>query len=111
MPRVTACVLTWAICYCVLIAQFATAKQGEVVWSIANHLTQKEKQPAIEMAREGGMEPADVFKAVTANVYGAAERRKLIVEWGARMKPEASEALRIAQAAGLIPSAHPPRER
>ncbi len=79
--------------------------------SISDHLTPKEKKAAIEMALEGGMEPAEVFKAVTANVYGATERRKLIVEWGARMNLEASEALRIAHAAGLIPSAHPPRER
>ena len=79
--------------------------------SISDHLTPKEKKAAIEMALEGGMEPAEVFKAVTANVYGATERRKLIVEWGAKMKLEASEALRIAQAAGLIPSSHAPRER
>src|SRR5271163_2313828 len=65
--------------------------------SITDHLTRKEKLAALEMALEGGMEPAEVFKAVTANVYGATERRKLIVEWGARMKLEASEAMRIAQ--------------
>jgi hypothetical protein len=79
--------------------------------SITDHLTPKEKKAALEMALEGGMEPAEIFKVVTANVYGSTERRKLIVEWGARMKLESSEALRIAQAAGLIPSSHAPRER
>jgi len=79
--------------------------------SITDHLSRKEKLAAIEMALEGGMEPAEIFKAVTANVFGATERRKLIVEWGARMKLDANESLRIAQAAGLIPSSHAPRER
>jgi len=63
------------------------------------------------MALEGGMEPAEVFKAVVANVYGPTERRKLIVQWGAKMKLESSESLRIAQTAGLIPSSHPPRTK
>jgi len=79
--------------------------------SVTDHLTPKEKKAAIEMALEGGMEPAEIFKAVTANVFGATERRKLIVEWGARMKLDVNESLRIAQAAGLIPSSHAPRER
>jgi len=79
--------------------------------SLTDHLSSKEKQAAIDMAVQGGMEPAEVFRAVTANVYGATKRRKLIVEWGKRMKLEANEALRIAQNAGLIPSPHPPREK
>ena len=78
--------------------------------SIIDALTPKEKKAAIDMALEGGMEPAEVFKAVTHNVYGATARRKLIVQWGMRMKLKPTEALRIAQAAGLIPTPHPPRE-
>jgi|GEM_PF-3314485 len=79
--------------------------------SFADHLSPKEKKAAIDMALEGGMEPADVFRAVTANVYGSTKRRKLIVDWGKRMDLDASASLRIAFEAGLIPSPHLPRER
>ena len=77
----------------------------------SDYLSSKEKKAAIEMALEGGMEPADVFRAITANVFGSTARRKLIVAWGKRMNLDSNEALRIAQRAGLIPSSHPPRER
>jgi hypothetical protein len=77
--------------------------------SVTVHLTPKEKKAAISMALEGGMEPAEVFKAVTANVYGATARRKLIVEWGEKMGLDASDSLHKAVEAGLIPSSHPPR--
>ena len=79
--------------------------------SVTGHLTPKEKQAAIAMALEGGMEPKEIFRAVTANVYGSAARRALIVEWGERMGMNATESLRIAFAAGLIPSSHPPKKK
>jgi hypothetical protein len=79
--------------------------------SITDHLSAKEKKAAIDMALEGGMEPAEIFKAVLANVYGATKRRTLVVEWGERMNLDPNEALRIAHAAGLIPTTHVPREK
>jgi len=79
--------------------------------SATEWLTTSEKKSAIEMALAGGMEPVEILRAVLANVYGPTERRRLIVEWAKRMSLDSSDALRIAQGAGLIPSSHPPRER
>jgi hypothetical protein len=79
--------------------------------SVTAHLTPREKRAAIDMALEGGMEPADIFKAITANVFGPTERRALIVAWGKKMGLESSAALQIARDAGLIPTTHPPRSK
>ena len=63
----------------------------------------------IRAARAAGMSDTDVLKEVLAGEYGSERRRSLIVEWGELLGLTASESLRLAHAAGLIPSAHPPR--
>jgi hypothetical protein len=63
----------------------------------------------IKAAREANMSDADILREVLANEYGSERRRKLVVEWGELLGLSASEALRLAHASGLIPSAHPPR--
>jgi hypothetical protein len=65
---------------------------------------------AIAAAREAGFSDVEILKEVLANVYGSNERRKMVVEWGALLGLEASEALRVAHAAALLPSVHPPRK-
>jgi hypothetical protein len=77
--------------------------------TITGHLTNSEKKGAIDAALKGGMEPAEVFKAVLQGVYGVSERKKVVIEWGKKMGLDASESLRIAQGATLIPTKRPPR--
>ena len=66
---------------------------------------------AIAAAREAGFSDAEILKQVLTNVYGGEERRKMVVEWRELLGLEASEASRVARAAGLIPSVHPPRKK
>jgi hypothetical protein len=73
-------------------------------------MTTESKQRRIAAAREAGFSDAEILKEVLRGVYGPNERRKLVVEWGELLGLEASEALRVAHAAGLIPSVHPPRK-
>jgi hypothetical protein len=73
-------------------------------------MTTQSKRMAIASAREVGLSDAEILREVLANVYGSTKRRELIVEWGELLGLEASEALRVAHAAGLIPSAHPLRK-
>ncbi|HYS22898.1 MAG TPA: hypothetical protein VER56_03115 [Candidatus Eisenbacteria bacterium] len=63
----------------------------------------------IKAAREAGMSDAEILREVLGGEYGSERRRKLLVEWGALLELSSSEALRLAPASGLIPSAHPPR--
>jgi len=63
----------------------------------------------IKAAREAGMSDAEIFREVLSGEYGSERRRKLVVEWGALLGLSSSEALRLAHASGLLPSAHPPR--
>jgi len=77
--------------------------------TITDHLTLSEKKGAIEAALAGGMEPAEVFKAVLQNVYGVNKRKNMVLEWGRKMGLEPSDSLRIAQAANLIPTVRAPR--
>jgi len=67
------------------------------------------KYRLIRAARDAGFSDADILREVLRGVYGSERRRQLVVEWGELLGSKASEALRIAHAAGLIPSAHPPR--
>ena len=76
--------------------------------SVSEHLTEKERRAAVEAALAGGMEPAEIFKAILQNVYGTNERKSLVVEWGKRLGLDASESLRIAQAANLLRSSRKP---
>jgi hypothetical protein len=76
--------------------------------SVSEHLTEKEKRAAVEAALAGGMEPAEIFKAILQNVYGTNERKSLVVKWGERLGLDASESLRIAQSANLIRSSRKP---
>lgn len=79
--------------------------------SLSDHLTSSEKKGAIEAALKGGMEPAEVFKAVLQNVFGVSERKNMVIEWGRKMGLEPSESLRIAQNANLIASPRAPRAK
>lgn len=63
----------------------------------------------IRTARDAGLSDVDILREVLRGVYGSERRRQMIVEWGELLGRTPSEALRIAHAAGLIPSAHPPR--
>jgi len=63
----------------------------------------------IKAARETGMSDVDILREVLGGEYGSERRRRLVVGWGELLGLTASEALRLAHASGLIPSAHPPR--
>jgi hypothetical protein len=67
------------------------------------------KTRLIRAARAAGMSDADILKEVFSGEYGSEHRRTLVVKWGELLGLTASESLRLAHAAGLIPSAHPPR--
>ena len=67
------------------------------------------KHRLIRAARDAGFSDADILREVLRGVYGSEKRRQTVVEWGELLGRTPSEALRIAHAAGLIPSAHPPR--
>ncbi len=73
-------------------------------------MTIQSKIRLIEQARRRGMSDAEILHVVLQGEYGS-ERRKLVVEWGVLLGLEASDALRLAYSAGLLPSAHPPRKR
>ncbi len=64
----------------------------------------------IEVAREAGFSDSDILREVLRGEYGWTHRRELAVEWGQLLGLDASDALRLAHEAGLIPSAHPPRK-
>jgi hypothetical protein len=76
--------------------------------SVTDHLTSKEKQGAVDAALAGGMEPIEVFKAVVQNVYGVNARKKLVVNWGEKLGLDATDSLRIAQAANLFATSRKP---
>ena len=63
----------------------------------------------IRAAREAGFSDSEIFKEVLRGVYGGEKRRRMVVEWGELLGRTPSDALRLAHAAGLLPSAHPPR--
>jgi hypothetical protein len=63
----------------------------------------------IRAAREAGFSDEEILREVLRGVYGGEKRRRLVVEWGELLGRTPSDTLRIAHAAGLIPSAHPPR--
>jgi len=63
----------------------------------------------IRAAREAGFSDEHILREVLRGVYGSEKRRRLVVEWGELLGRTPSDALRTAHAAGLIPSAHPPR--
>jgi hypothetical protein len=73
-------------------------------------MTTQSKRFAITAAREAGFSDAEILKTVLGGVYGTNRRRELVVEWGELLGLVASEALRVAHAAGLIPSVHPPKK-
>ncbi len=64
----------------------------------------------IDEARKRGMSDTDILHEVLQNEYGGTRRRQLVVEWGESLGLTATDALRLAFSAGLIPSVHAPRE-
>jgi hypothetical protein len=73
-------------------------------------MTTQSKQRLIEQARRRGMSDAEILQVVLQGVYGKT-RRELVVEWGGLLGLSASDALRLAYSAGLLPSAHPPKKQ
>jgi hypothetical protein len=73
-------------------------------------MTAESKQRMIEQARRRGMSDVEIIHTILQNVYGN-RRRELVVEWGEFLGLSASDALRLAYSAGLLPSAHPPKKR
>ena len=73
-------------------------------------MTIQSKQRLIETARRRGMSDAEILEVVLQGVYGQT-RRELVVEWGELLGLPASDALRLAYSAGLLPSAHPPKKQ
>jgi len=71
-------------------------------------MTRRNRKALVDMAREAGFSDADILKEALRGVYGA-ERRRLVVEWGAELGLDSTQALRLAHRARLIPTAHPPR--
>lgn len=65
----------------------------------------------IAMARKLGWSDADILRVALTNVYGATERRELVVEWGRHLGLETSDALQLARAEHLIPTSAPPRSK
>jgi hypothetical protein len=63
----------------------------------------------IAMARKLGWSDGEILKVALANVYGATERRELVVEWGNHLGLDPSDALQLARAEHLIPTSAPPR--
>jgi|HubBroStandDraft_6_1064221.scaffolds.fasta_scaffold00246_6 hypothetical protein len=61
------------------------------------------------MARKLGWSDGEILKVALANVYGATERRELVVEWGHHLGREPNDALQLARAEHLIPTSAPPR--
>ena len=73
-------------------------------------MTTQSKRMAVAAAREIRFSDAEILKEVLGGVYGSNKRRELVVEWGELLGLDPSHALRVARAAGLIPSVHPPRK-
>jgi hypothetical protein len=73
-------------------------------------MTTQSKQRLIEQARRRGMSDTEIFHIILQGVYGN-RRRELVVEWGELLGLSASDALRLAYSAGLLPSAHPPKKQ
>lgn len=69
-----------------------------------------ERRKLIKAAHEAGWDDRAILETVLRGVFGGNERRKMVVEWGELLGLEPSDALRIAFAAGLIPSVHPRRD-
>jgi hypothetical protein len=65
----------------------------------------------IAMARKAGWSDGDILRVALANVYGATERRELVVEWGKYLGIETSAALQLAQREHLIPTAARPASK
>ena len=66
------------------------------------------KQHLIKAAREAGLSDTEILQEVLRGEYGSERRRRLIVDWGELLGLTVSESLRLAHAAGLLQSAHPP---
>ena len=63
----------------------------------------------IRAARAAGFSDTEILGEILKGEFGSERRRTLVIEWGELLGLSASESLRLAHAAGLIPSAHPPR--
>jgi hypothetical protein len=73
-------------------------------------MTKQSKQRLIEQARRREMPDVEILHVVLQGEYGN-RRRELVVEWGELLGLSATDALRLAYSAGLLPSAHPPKKQ
>ena len=73
-------------------------------------MTAQTKLRLIEQARRRGMTNAEVLHTVLQGEFGN-RRREIVVEWSEVLGLSPTDALRLAYAAGLLPSAHPPRTK
>jgi hypothetical protein len=73
-------------------------------------MSKANKLRLIRAPREVGFSDEDILREVLRAVYGGEKRRRMVVEWGELLGRTPSDALRIAHAAGLLPTAHPPRD-
>ncbi len=62
---------------------------------------------AVEIGRENGWDDMKILRVLLSNEYGD-KRREIAVLWGDATGHDPNAALRIAHAASLIPTAHPP---
>ncbi|MGC1620883.1 MAG: hypothetical protein WA765_20510 [Candidatus Acidiferrum sp.] len=88
---------------------FCVDAYESLVVGYAYTMSLAEKLRHIKAARKIGMTDAHILRIVLGGVYGSERRRRLVVEWGEALGLTSSEALRLAHASGLLPSAHPPR--
>ena len=72
-------------------------------------MSKSERQRLIAMLRENGHTDAEIMKIALQNVY-LTERRQLVIDVGADLGLEPTEALRTARGANLIPTSRPPRK-
>jgi hypothetical protein len=69
-----------------------------------------ERRVLIDAARFKGMSDVQIFRKVITGVLGTDKRKRIIIQWGELMGLEPSEALRIAQRAGLVLTRRLPKD-
>ncbi|GEM_PF-1594009 len=62
----------------------------------------EQRKLIIELAHTSGMSDGQIFRKAVTGVLGAANRKRIIIQWGELMGLEPSEALRIAQRDGVV---------
>jgi hypothetical protein len=66
-----------------------------------------DRKALIELARMKGMKDGDIFKRIVMGEMGSQRKSQLVIQWGALMGMDPTQALRIARNAGLIVTRRP----